>query len=95
MVLYSHAMACLIHPGNIKKLESDIKLLKQKGLYNKINTNKDLLSRHFKGAKPSLEMRHLMKFRFQPLPDLKYETSPLICLGCEDVKLIRSHHCRI
>lgn len=66
-------MCCLVHPGNLKNLRSDIKLLKEKGIYNKVNSNKTLLREHFKDTQPSLEMKHLMKYRFRDIPNINQD----------------------
>lgn len=94
-VFFNHIMACLVHPGNLRGHRSDVELLKEKGLFNSQNSNKVLMRRHFKRIEPSLEMKHLMKYRFQELPSLKFDECTYICFKCRDIKLVRSHHCSV
>lgn len=69
-LVFNHLMACIVHPGNIRNLRSDIELLKSKGYYNTHFKNSIIKFKYFKNSEPSLEMKQLMKFRFENLSKL-------------------------
>ena len=60
-------MAFFVLPGNIMSLRNDIKMLKAKGIWKVKGYDTNLLSSHFGKTKPSLELRQLIKYRFEEL----------------------------
>ena len=69
---FNHIMAWIVHPGNIRGLRQDIKMMKEKGIWGKYNSNNVLLRKHFKNKEPSLEMSGLMKFRLEDINENSY-----------------------
>ena len=94
-VIFNHFMAWIIKPGNLKNLRADIEMLKKKKIFGKYNSNEKIFKDNFWNENPSLEMRHLIRFRFKELPTYDPNTCPYYCLHCKELKLILAHHCSI
>ena len=63
-------MAFIVKPGDTRDLRTDVKMLKTKGFWGDSHSKKQL-AKQFLNSKPTIEMAHLLKFRFIDINDVQ------------------------